>query len=147
MHLQKVVLVPLAIIGMLVTFLPWYTTAGQASTDGRAGAGWITFSIYIIILLVLLTGNFKWKLSAFSLTCISLLSILCSVYGIILTGRQSPGTFANLSQTLTSTGIGLYLLIITGFLVPITGLFLRRNSVKEIMADNPAVDHKLRNDE
>ncbi len=147
MHLQKILLVPLSILGMLATFLPWFVSPGVPATDGTVGAGWITFGIYFLVLLVLLIGNIKSRLSGFSFVCICILSILCSVYGLILTDQQTFGDINTLTQTSTSIGIGLYLLISVGFLILVIGFItkgrkLSRTTKNEVQLNITVVDEK-----
>lgn len=125
MHIQKIILIPLSLLGILATFLPWQVMPGIPSTDGTGGAGWITAGIFFIILLAILIGNFRYRLSGFTYTCISILSILAAIYGILLTDKTATGISNSLDETSASTGIGLYILIISGLLIPVLGFFLR----------------------
>src|SRR5690349_1894632 len=121
MHSQKLVLIALCIAGMVASFLPWVTTPGLADVPGTDGGGWITFSVFALIIIVILTGRPARTVSMFSLTCISILAILNAIYGCIIINYIDADTLGLKLPNYASAGVGLYLLIVTGFIIPVSG--------------------------
>ena len=121
MHIQRIMLLPRVVLAMLSTFMPWVVTPGIPSSDGTPGAGWITFGIYAVILVLIVFGRWTNRMDMYSFTCASMLAILCSVYSIILMAQIKEGDINDPSQTATTPGFGLWVLMLMGFLFPVVG--------------------------
>jgi hypothetical protein len=139
MHPQKIVLILLAIPGMFASFLPWIIMQGVTPVNGTSGAGWITFAVFAIILTIIFSGRFRDRISGFSIICISILALLNGLYGLILINEIEGNESAAEKSLAASPGIGIYLIIICGFLIVLAGLFMRGRKVVTPVKEGPEI--------
>jgi hypothetical protein len=137
MHPQKIALAILSVIGMFATFLPWAVTSEGVAIAGTAGAGWITSGVYLVIFIIIFTGSFRLRISTFSLVCIISLAILNSIYGILIINNMKLERTSQMILKGTSTGSGLYILIVTGFVLTVLGVLLHRRLHKTKPTEMP----------
>lgn len=125
MHIQRIIIIVLSVIAFIAAFLPWASitvpflgtvTSTGLNGDGDIQVGFITMGLYLIPAVMTLIGN---KANA--------------IRGGLLVGAIIPSIIAGLLMLLIfvgftnegyDIGIGTYLALAIGFIIPIVGLVL-----------------------
>ena len=143
MHKQRIIIIVIAALGMLATFMPWIKAPIIGSVDGTDGDGWITLALFAVALAISLLGDRTQKIKTKKLYIASLAGIIAAGIGILdITNVKSSMDDINsiFSGTLNiSVGYGLYLIVLAGIAIPVY-LFVDR---KKKSSDNkPPQDTK-----
>ncbi len=141
MHKQRIILLILAVIGMATIFMPWvvYPRIDMILT-GSMGDGWISFALFLIILIVILIKGISRPLSAFQKFTVfgfALLNLLMAVYKIYNFSIDKANFNSGDPYMITAAagshlGYGLYMLaVISALIVIIVLLFNARKMIKD----------------
>jgi hypothetical protein len=133
MHLQRIIIISLSFIGIISTFLPWFTydfllvKTTENGIDSN-GNGWFTIILFTlcIILSVLseLNNPINNKLSI-GIILAALLSTLIVIIELLSLEKQSDNIIGEILRTSIEIGVGIYLLIFCGITIPIIILVLK----------------------
>lgn len=121
MNLQRIVVLVLASVGMAATFLPW---AGPIR--GTHGDGWITLGLFAPGLLFALFGDRSQPVSSGGRILILLTGLAAGFLGLHKMYVVAVLTQAADVSTSKAIGLGLYLVVGVGFLLPILSMALSR---------------------
>lgn len=136
MSKQKFVILLIAIIGMIATFLPWYEVNQYGLIMGYQSAGWFTFIMFAVAFLFGLRKNLKEDMSMGLLyvgSGFSLAAAFVVLWRVILLYMNKEGAgmseIENMMAQETRVLYGAYQVIIAGICLPF-GAFLFRNKGK-----------------
>lgn len=123
MNKQRILILVLAILSIIGVFLPWVKIADQTISGSSTENGVIMLFLFAISVIVPLTGNLREFLKGFKLYFASIPSVLASFLGVykVIDARHQFG-----ENIFSFLGIGLYIVCITGFLILIVALLLRK---------------------
>jgi len=159
MNKQRIVIIIACAIGMLCTFLPWYSHSIFGNTSGYSMiAGWVTFILFGISLILASVGKRSNYLTGFKLWICIIPSALSTLFAIlfanylpelfknkrVLSTDWEHGTVTNLTF---SVGIeyGLFILVLAGFVVVFLPFVLKGK--KEIATSMEDSEDSKENDE
>ncbi|HCS21243.1 MAG TPA: hypothetical protein DIW47_11900 [Bacteroidetes bacterium] len=136
MNTQKRVVLTIAAIGMLTTFMPWVQGQIPGGTMVRNGEEWITLALFAIPVLLCLLNNRSAPLSGFKLYAAVLPAIFVALIAIlkmdefssIITQIDPNHPFAEFMDTDVTIGFGLYLLLLAALALPVAAFWLRGRS-------------------
>lgn len=132
---QRFALLSAAIIGLLSTFMPWVHISSVRTIYGFENAGLFTFFLFLVPVIIILSHK-KAKPIGKGLLLISVIpSIIAGFIGIqrfvqfsSLISNMSENAFTlRISDSMT-IGIGLYLVIIIGFVLPFLAFLIKEKS-------------------
>lgn len=132
MSKQRLAILITSGIGILATFLPWIQAPIVGAINGTKGDGWITCALFTVTLIATLVGNRKKNLKEISLLLVIIPSIVAGIIGFwkvvdfnsAMSGMED-NPFAEALGSAVSIGIGLYLVIISGFLIPLFSFLIK----------------------
>jgi len=123
MNIQRIIIVAIACIGALATFLPWYRVIKFGSFTGLVSIGWLTLLLFITIIVMTLWKNLHKKLGlgvAWGMTVCSMfasfavlwrvLSIWIAQDGIIMIKRGTDSILGNQ----VAVGYGAWVVVAVG---------------------------------
>ena len=136
MNKQKIVLVVIAAVGILATFMPWVNVPIVGSINGTQGGGpgWITLGLFAVALVVSLLGDRSKALISPNLYGVVLPGAIAAIYAIykIVKFRSAMGDmdggdnpFAAALGSSVSVGVGLYLVALVGIALVIVPFVLK----------------------
>jgi len=140
MSRQRIAVLIVAAVGMIATFLPWINISIAGSVPGSEGDGWITFVLFGVPLLLSLIGKREQMLAdsgKIAALIASLLALALGVWKLIDLANMSVdenNVFAEALSEAVSAGIGLYLVVICGVLIPVV-LFVIRDKAMPIVEE------------
>jgi hypothetical protein len=138
MHKQRVVMIVLAAIGAIGTFLPWVTIPIIGSINGTAGDGWITMSLFAATILVTVfidnrvrPLNTQYGLLA---SAPALLAALVGAYKVhdfysIIGAMAADNPLVKGFASTVNVGPGLFAIIAMGLGVPGVSLAMAREAL------------------
>ena len=143
MHKQRIIIIVIAALGILATFMPWVKAPIIGSVNGTDGDGWITLVLFAVALVISLLGDRTQKIETKKMYIASLVSIIAAVVGIldIIDIKSSMEDIGGIfsGELNISVGYGLYLIVLAGIAIPVY-LFVDR---KRKGSDNkPPLDTK-----
>lgn len=140
MHKQRVILLILAVIGMSTIFMPWVVYPRiDVFLTGSMGDGWISFALFLIILIIILIKGISKPLSAFQKYTVfgcALLNLVMVVFKIYNFSIDKANFNPEDPYLITATagshlGYGLYMLaVISALTLIIVFLFNTRKRTK-----------------
>ncbi|NBT35743.1 MAG: DUF4339 domain-containing protein [Betaproteobacteria bacterium] len=128
-HIQRAGLGVAAIIGALTTFMPWLTAPIVGTVYGTAGDGWGTLALFIPALVLTWRGDRLQPIGGVKRFVAAVPPAIASMIGIWkivdinmrlskmnsdMAGNPFGTALARVASTTTQTGIGLYLLVLSG---------------------------------
>ena len=133
MNKQRLVMLIVAGLGMLATFLPWVNVPIIGSVSGTAGDGWITFVLFLVALIFCLLNNKSKPLTGGFLAGAIVPCLLAAIFGIWkiidfnaeLSAVMGDDIFSQAVGSSVSIGFGLYLVVIAGFVLPIAAFLIK----------------------
>lgn len=135
MHRQRIAILIASAAGMLGTFLPWVNIPLMGSLNGTGGDGWITFGLFGVAFLITFLGNKTLALKGVYLALGLISGVIAGAIGVwkILDFNSSIGRTAPQTELvksfgkLVSVGFGLYLIVVAGIAVLLSGILLRKS--------------------
>ncbi len=127
MHKQRLGIVIAAAVGMLGTFLPWFTVPLLGSINGTKGDGWISLVLFLVALLMGLLGdktNFIQGGKLYLAMITAGLGSVIGVYEIIDFNDKISG--AGAFGKAASIGFGIYVIILAGIAVIAVGISMKK---------------------
>ncbi len=94
MNIQRIVIVALALVGVLATFLPWYRVVSFGSFSGFVSIGWVTLFMFIAVIVMTLWKESHKKISlgvAWGMTVCSMLASFLVVWRILYIWMAQDG--------------------------------------------------------
>lgn len=133
MNSQKRVVLTIAAIGMLTTFMPWVQGQLPGGTMDRNGEEWIILALFSIPVLLCLTKDKSAPLRGIRLYAAMLPAIMIAIIAILkmreFSTQISPidpdHPFAEFMDTGVAIGFGLYLLLLAALALPLAALWMR----------------------
>lgn len=140
MNKQRFAVIIVAIIGMIATFLPWYRIAQLGTVSGIASAGWFTFIMFIIVIILALRKNLQEDMTmgiSWSVTIVSLLASFVVLWKMIDVWFAKEGMFslAGTETVLGSqvrVGYGAWIVVIAGICIPFVAFIFRNRNFRRI---------------
>lgn len=141
MNRQRFVVIIIAIIGMIATFLPWFRIAGIGTVSGISSSGWFTFIMFIIVLILALRKNLKEDMSmgiAWSVNILSLLAAFIVLWRMIDVWFAKEGMF-NLGKDMdhvlgsqVTMAYGSWIVVIAGLCIPFAAYLFRDHAFRRV---------------
>jgi len=136
MHQQRIVMVIVAALGALGTFLPWVQIPLFGSVNGTGGDGWISFVLFGLIIALCLSGKRENPLGTWMLVPTFLFAVAAVALGVwkivdvksVLKGTGSGGELEGMLGSMFSVGIGLYVIIAAGLAVMVSAIVLGKKA-------------------
>jgi hypothetical protein len=124
MHKQRIIIIVIAGLGMLATFMPWIKAPIIGSVNGTDGDGWITLVLFAVALVMSLLGDRTQKIKTKKIYIASLVCIIAAVVGIldiidINSSIEDIGSGIFSEELNISVGYGLYLIVLAGIAIPV----------------------------
>lgn len=141
MNRQRFVVVILAIIGMIATFLPWYRIQQLGSLSGMSSSGWFTFIMFIIVIILALRKNLHEDVSmgiSWSITIFSLIASFVVLWRMIDVWFAKEGMFSlggHMNGILGSqvrVAYGAWVVVIAGICIPFAAWLFRDRSFRRV---------------
>lgn len=141
MNRQRFVVVIVAIIGMIATFLPWYRIVQIGTVSGISSSGWFTFIMFIIVIILALRKNLQDDMSmgiSWSVTIFSLLSSFVVLWRMIDVWFAKEGMFSlggnmdGIMGSQVSVGYGAWIVAIAGICIPFAAYLFRDRSFRRV---------------
>lgn len=141
MNRQRFVVVIVAIIGMIATFLPWYRIVQIGTVSGISSSGWFTFIMFIIVIILALRKNLQEDMSmgiSWSVTIFSLLSSFVVLWRMIDVWFAKEGMFSlggnmdGIMGSQVSVGYGAWIVAIAGICIPFAAYLFRDRSFRRV---------------
>ena len=121
-----------AIIGALCTFMPWVHVSSMRTLYGFDVVGWYTFSLFLILVILLLSFDKTKPVKNGLLLITIILSIIAGIIGVqkffqftSLSSSMSRNVFTQRMGNSMSVGFGLYLVVIAGFVLPLLAFLVK----------------------
>lgn len=123
MNRQKIVILVIAGIGALGTFMPWINLPIVGSMSGAKGDGWISFGLFVIPMLCLFFSKGTQKITQWQKIIIITFGLLAAALGIwkivdfntIATNSfDTNNPLEAVFSSAVSIGYGLYAIVIAG---------------------------------
>ena len=111
MNDQRLAIILLAAIGMATAFMPWIKVPLRGLVMGTNYSGWITFFLFLVTFIIPFTGKRSSVLKGVGLYSILILSLIAAAVGI--------WKIIDLDGPLVSVEYGLYLMTLTGVVIPL----------------------------
>ena len=133
MHLQRIICICIAILGISGTFMPWIVTKlvlGSYSLNGTEYDGWITLTLFFACLIFALIPDIKhpMKPSFFWASFIApLLAGIIVVSNLITAKNNLDNIIGHLISQHIEVGIGVYVILVASVCLPISLLFTRNH--------------------
>lgn len=123
MNKQRLYILTIGILGAIGTFLPWASVPLTGNIYGTEGDGWITLFLFLVPVLFSLIKDRTKNLNGGFLIASIISSLIASVIGVydLLNFKSLK---AELGELLT-IGPGLYVIIVTGILLPIVAFIVK----------------------
>lgn len=137
MNKQRQVILIIAIIGMLATFMPWVNIPIIGAINGARGIGWLTLILYAIPAVVTLLNDRTKQLEGASFYLALVPGIICSIIAIykIIEFNSAMGDsgtpYADDIGSGITIGFGLYLVILAGIAIPASAYLLKEQPKAE----------------
>jgi hypothetical protein len=123
MHKQRIIVIVIAALGMLATFMPWVKAPIIGSVDGTDGDGWITLVLFAVALVMGLLGDRTQKIETKKMYIASIATAIAALVGIwdIIDAKSTIKDISGIfSESLNiSVGYGLYLIVLAGLAMPV----------------------------
>lgn len=134
MNTQRFAVIIVAIVGMIATFLPWYTISGIENLTGVNSSGWFTFIMFALTIFIVLRKDTRkdmsmgtvWGASAFSV--LATFIVLWRVLDIALANEGDlmlDGNMAQLTGQNIKIAYGAWIVMLAGLAVPLAALLFR----------------------
>jgi len=132
MNKQRLGILIAAAVGMLATFLPWINTF-MGSVAGSSGDGWISFGLFAIVLILVLTGDKKTRLAGKKFIASLVMAVLAGALGIwkivdfksSMSEAMGGDPFSEALGAGFSIGMGLYLMVLAAIAVLVIGFIIK----------------------
>lgn len=138
MNKQRIAILIVAGLGALGTFMPWVKVPIVGSISGTKGDGWITFALFAVPIIISLINDKSKSLKGGLLIAAVLPGLAAGIIGIwkILDFNSKISEMSNLEdnpfaqaiEATVSIEFGLYLIVLTGILLPLVALIIKDNS-------------------
>jgi hypothetical protein len=134
MHTQRIIILAFSLIGIVSSFLPWFTTAsllGEIPVNGTDVDGWITLILFLVCIILSLFSNIKNPLIGHFFLVVLISSILAGIIAganIYKYSNYQDNIFGVLIKEFVEVeiGIGIYLIISSSILIPLTLFFHKK---------------------
>lgn len=132
MNKQRLFILILSGAGILSTFLPWVYVPIFGSVSGAMGDGWITLILFLPSLIMSLIGEKQLQISGQKLIFSTVPAGIAGIIGLwkIIEFKSkmngvSDNPYAMAVSASIGIGIGLYLVALSGILLPILAYTLK----------------------
>jgi hypothetical protein len=131
MHLQRIFVIFLSLIGIISTFLPWFSVSNflmDYSVNGLNRNGWVIILLFSQCVIFCFLKDWNKPLSigyVFATIFCSLLTSFIVVYDILNLYKKSDNIVGRVLQESITIEIGFYLTLICGFCTPLFILFFK----------------------
>lgn len=132
MNKQRNAILIVSGLGVLATFLPWVKAPIIGSVNGTDGDGWITLVLFAVPLAISLLGDKTKAITGGQLYGAILPALLAGIIGALKISdfnskmaEIGDNPFAKAMSDNVSIGMGLYLVVIAGFALPILGFLIK----------------------
>lgn len=139
MNKQRFVIIGVAIVGALSTFMPWMHLSSIRTMYGFEGVGWYTFFLFLTSIIIVLIYERTRPIRNWVLLISTIPSIIAGIIGVqkiyqltSLSSSMSNNVFTQRMGNSISVGIGLYLIVLAGFVFP---FLVFRNKEKILVND------------
>ncbi|MBN1637747.1 MAG: hypothetical protein JW866_02180 [Ignavibacteriales bacterium] len=147
MNRQKLVILIIAAIGAISTFLPWATVKfySSISINGtNGGDGWITFGLFAVAGVLSFLGDRTKPLKGTYKIMTAIIGVVAAIIGILNIinmrsklseiGKEYP--FGNQLKEAISTGFGLWLIVICGIALAAVIYLMKEIKTDAILTNN-----------
>jgi hypothetical protein len=124
-----------AVVGALGTFMPWVHVSNLRTVYGFDMVGWYTFFLFLVPIILLLMYDKTKRVRNGFLLIIIILSIIAGIIGfqkiyqfISLSSNMAGNVFTQRIGNSMTIGIGLYLVVIAGFIMPLLAILIKEKS-------------------
>lgn len=141
MNKQRFAVFIVGLVGLIATFLPWYSVDLVGTLTGFFSSGWFTFIMFILVLFLDMRRNPQRDMSNRSLWFMSFFGIAAAIVVLwrIIDIDFSQDTMLSLGGRMrgimaneVTVKYGAWLVVIAGFCVPLAAIIFRnKNRVKE----------------
>lgn len=141
MNKQRFAVIIVAIIGLIATFLPWYSIEGFGTLSGMSSSGWFTFIMFLIVIVLALRKNLHEDMSmgiSWSVTIFSLLASFVVLWRMIDVWFAKEGMFSlgggmdGILGKQVTVGYGAWIIVIVGICIPFAGYLFRDRSFHRV---------------
>lgn len=146
MNKQKLVIVIIAAIGTISTFLPWATIKfyNSISINGtNGGDGWISLGLFAIAGILSIIGDKTKPLNGTYKIIIAIVGVIAAIIGILNIinmrsqlseiGNENP--FSDQLKEAISTGFGLWLIVVCGVALLVV-IYMMKEKKTEVATTN-----------
>lgn len=131
--IPRAVLIAIAAVGMLATFLPWIHAPLMGAMPGSRGDGWISFIMFAAVLILAVVPRPTLALQRWCRIVVVVLGGAALALGVwkmvdlsaLRSEGAAEGGFAASFSKATSAGIGIYLVIGCGIAAAAVALVVR----------------------
>jgi predicted nucleic acid-binding Zn ribbon protein len=135
MNKQRLAMLSAAIVGALSTFMPWVHISNIRTIYGFDNVGWYTFFLFLLPIILLLFYDKSKPLSIGVLLITITPPIIAGFIGVqkisqinSLTSNMADNFFTQSISNSMTIGIGLYLVVIAGFILPVLALLVKEKN-------------------
>jgi len=136
MNKQRLGILIVASLGALATFLPWVKAPIIGTINGTKGDGWITLVLFAIPLIISLLNDKTQAIKGGLLVGAIIPSIIAGIVGvwkiIDFNSKMSDigdNPFAQALGATVSIEIGLYLVVLAGFALPLIAYLVKDKTI------------------
>lgn len=133
MNRQRFIVIIIALIGMIATFLPWYRIVQVGTVSGISSSGWFTFIMFLIVILLSLRKNMMKDMTlgiTWGVGGLGLLASFVVLWRLIDVWFAKEGMFslAGVESVLgsqVSVAYGAWIVVAAGICLPFAALIFR----------------------
>jgi hypothetical protein len=131
MHIQRIFVIFLSFIGIIATFLPWFSVNNflvDYSINGLNRNGWFINFLLAQCILFSFIKDWKKPLSGYLIYSTIFFSLLASfivIYDLLTLDNETDNLVGRLLKESISIEIGVYLLVSSGISIPLVILFFK----------------------
>lgn len=133
MNRQRFIVIIIALIGMIATFLPWYRIVQVGTVSGISSSGWFTFIMFLIVVLLSLRKNMMKDMTlgiTWGVGGLGLLASFVVLWRLIDVWFAKEGMFslAGVESVLgsqVSVAYGAWIVVAAGICIPFAALIFR----------------------
>jgi hypothetical protein len=126
MHLQRILCICIAILGISGTFMPWVKTKwalGSYALNGTEYNGWITFALFFICLIFALTPDLKYPIRTSFYWASFIAPLLAGIIVVADLSTIQNNTDNIIGQFISQSielGLGIYAVLFASISLPIS---------------------------
>lgn len=133
MNRQRFIVIIIALIGMIATFLPWYRIVQVGTVSGISSSGWFTFIMFLIVILLSIRKNMMKDMTlgiTWGVGGLGLLASFVVLWRLIDVWFAKEGMFslAGVESVLgsqVSVAYGAWIVVAAGICIPFAALIFR----------------------